>query len=179
MNLFLYNLHFHTVSFHIISIHSIRNRKHKLFFFRPKICLILSVFFMKSKLVGKSHICLRNKDFTKTDSVKNIHSQHSHSQHSLREGMCKSHYGNQDFSPLVNVVYFILIIIKIPLRNGNCPIGHCGPHYRNGSRTCLCLSTFTNLQFSPVLRSASLYSRRSSIGQPRVCSRHPRLVGSG
>ena len=37
--------------------------------------------------------------------------------------MCKSHYGNQEFSPLVNVVYFILIIIKIPLRNGNCPIG--------------------------------------------------------
>jgi len=92
---------------------------------------------MKSKLVGKSHICLQNKDCTKTDSVKNLHSQHSHSQHShsqhsLREGMCKSHYGNQDFSPLVNVVYFILIIIKIPLRNGN-----YGSHYRNGSRTCL------------------------------------------
>ena len=36
--------------------------------------------------------------------------------------MCKPHYGNQDFFPWANDVYFVAIIKKIPLRNGNSPI---------------------------------------------------------
>ena len=37
--------------------------------------------------------------------------------HLLPEGMFKSQYGNPDFFPLANGVYFILIIKKTPLRN--------------------------------------------------------------
>ena len=40
----------------------------------------------------------------------------------LPEGMCKPLCVNQDFPPLANRVYFILIIKKTPLRNGNLTI---------------------------------------------------------
>ena len=36
--------------------------------------------------------------------------------------MCKPYYGNQDFSPLANWVYFKVIVKKIPLHNENSPI---------------------------------------------------------
>ena len=38
---------------------------------------------------------------------------------SVSEGMCKPHYGNQDFSPLATGIYFIVIMKKTPLHNGN------------------------------------------------------------
>jgi len=34
----------------------------------------------------------------------------------MPEGMCKPHYGNQDFSPLTNGIYFIVMIKKTPLQ---------------------------------------------------------------
>ena len=36
--------------------------------------------------------------------------------------LCKPHYGNQEFFPLVNGVYFSVIIKKTALSNGNSPI---------------------------------------------------------
>ena len=36
--------------------------------------------------------------------------------------MCKPHYSNQDFFPLANSVYFIVIIKKNTLHNGNSQI---------------------------------------------------------
>ena len=36
--------------------------------------------------------------------------------------MCKPHYGNQDFSPLTTGIYFIVIMKKTPLHNGNSPL---------------------------------------------------------
>ena len=40
----------------------------------------------------------------------------------LSEGMCKTHYGKQNFSSFAFRVYFIVINTKTPLCNGNRPI---------------------------------------------------------
>ena len=40
----------------------------------------------------------------------------------MPEGISKPHHGNQDFPPLTNGVYFIIIIKKTPLHNGSSPI---------------------------------------------------------
>ena len=38
------------------------------------------------------------------------------------KGICKTHYGQQNFSSFAFGVYFIVINKKIPLYNGNSPI---------------------------------------------------------
>ena len=62
---------------------------------------------------------------------------------SYAEGMCKHHYGNQNFPPFASTIYFIVVYInKIPLGNGN------RPFMDSNTKMCAAHAFEPNLQIS-------------------------------